>query len=191
MLAGTGTGTESRNVHGQAIAITVFSTVKPWGRLWLPVVFVAARLLPRSQERLARLSFIHFARWALIRRLPYDGRRLRYAHLFFESNFNGGWEEYIDAFAYILTRDMRTVWGSSYGFPDPLPAAPFKAYIRRNELEASHFYSAYPEATTTMVLAGLELAGKVDALRRRGERMGPEAFAAAWRELLTDVQGSL
>jgi hypothetical protein len=194
--AGTTTGTDSRNVHGRAIAITVFSTVKPWGKLWLPIVFLGSRLWPRSQARLAELSFIHFARWTLVRRIPYNGppqprRRLRFAHLFFESNFNGGWEEYIDAFSYILTRDMRTVWGSSYGFPNPLPAAPFKAYIRRNELQANHYYSAYPEATTTMVLAGLELTDKLAALRRRAADMDPDAFATAWADFLGDAQRCL
>lgn len=187
----TATGTRSRNVDGQAIAITVFSTVKWWGRLWLPLVFLYARLFPKSRGTLARLSFIHFARWTIVKRLPENGQRapkLRYAHLFFESNFNGGWEEYIDAFSYILTRGMTLFWGSSYGFPKPLPTGPFKQYIRRNEIEASHYYSAYPEATTTMVLAALELDGKFKPLRDQAASMDDEAFTAAWRRFLTDAQ---
>ena len=55
-------------------------------------------------------------------------------HLFFESNFNGGWEEYIDAFSHILTRGMKVFWGTSYGFPQPLPTGPFKAYIKRQRV---------------------------------------------------------
>jgi hypothetical protein len=192
----TTTGTDSGNVHGHAVAITVFSTVKWWGRVWLPIVFLLARVFPRSQARLARLSFIHFARWSLVRRIPFNGppqprTRLNHPHLYFESNFNGGWEEYIDAFSHILTRDMRTVWGSSYGFPDPLPTEPFKAYIRRNELEASHFWSAYPDATTTMVLAALELDPKLDALRREARGLDADGFATAWRAFLTDAQRCL
>jgi hypothetical protein len=192
----TATGTASRNVHDQAIAITVFSTVKWWGRIWLPLVFLYARLFPKSRGTLRKLSFIHFARWTLVRRIPYNGppqprQRLRYPHLFFESNFNGGWEEYIDAFSHILTDGMTMFWGSSYGFPKPLPTGPFKDYIKRNEIEASHFYSAYPESTTTMVLAALELDEKLAALRRRAAGMEPGEFAAAWREFLTDAQRCL
>lgn len=192
----TATGTASRNVDGQAIAITVFSTVKWWGRIWLSLLFLFARTFPKSRGTLARLSFIHFARWSLVRRIPFDGsqqpvEKLRYPHLFFESNFNGGWEEYIDAFSHILTRGMTFFWGSSYGFPKPLPTAPFKAYIQRNEIEASHFYSAYPEATTTMVLSALELRARLDAFRRDTQGLAPEAFAAAWRAFLTDVQRCL
>lgn len=192
----TATGTDLRNIDGQVLALTVFSTVKWWGRLWLPLVFLYARLFPKSRGTLARLSFIHFARWTLVRRIPYNGppqpaHKLNYAHLFFESNFNGGWEEYIDAFSYILTTGMTTFWGSSYGFPKPLPTAPFKDYIRRNEIVANHFYSAYPEATTTMVLAALEVGEKLDPLRKRAAAMDPEAFAAAWREFITDAQRCL
>jgi hypothetical protein len=199
----TATGTGARNVDGQAIAITVFSSVKWRGRLWLRLVFWAVTLIARVQEKLgrppgtlARLSFIHFARWTLVRRIPYNGppqqkEKLSYPRLFFESNFNGGWEEYIDAFSHILTRGMKIFWGTSYGFPQPLPTAPFKAYIKENELEASHFYSAYPQATTTIVLASLELEEKLEPFLEQTRTATPEAFARAWVALLSDVQGSL
>jgi hypothetical protein len=180
------TGTASRNTADQALAITVFSTVKWWGRAWLPLLFLYARLRPQSRSTLAQLSFIHFARWNLLK-MPSG----RYAHLYFESNFNGGWEEYIDAFSHILTKGMTKFWGSSYGFPKPLPTAPFKAYIKRNEIEASHFYSAYPESTTTTVLSALELDEQLADFKRRSAGMDPDAFAAAWRGFLTDTQRCL
>lgn len=192
----TATGTASANVDGQAIAITVFSTVKPLGRLWLPLVFWFATTFPKASGTLGRLSFIHFARWTLVKKIPFNGppqqqEKLHYPHLFFESNFNGGWEEYIDAFSHILTRGMKVFWGTSYGFPQPLPTAPFKDYIRRNEIVASHFYGAYPEATTTMVLSALELAPKLETFKTRAASMSPEAFAVAWDGFLADVQESL
>jgi hypothetical protein len=189
----TATGTASRNVDGQAIALTAFSTVKWWGRLWLPLVFWVATHFRKSGGKLAQLSFIHFARWTLVRRLPpggpdRGGQKLRYAHLFFESNFNGGWEEYIDAFSHIVARGMKTFWASSYGFPKPLPTGPFKEYIKRNEIEASHFYSAYPQATTTMISAALEVQRRVAAFEARTEGMDPDAFATEWDKLVSEVQ---
>ena len=192
----TATGTASRNVDGQAIAITVFSTIKWWGRLFLPILFFVTRKFPKLTVTLRELSFIHFARWAIIREIPYNGApqrkgKLRYPHMYFESNFNGGWEEYIDAFSHILTRGMTAFWGSSYGFPKPLPTAPFKAYIQINETEADHYYSAYPEATSTMIQRALVLDDRLARLKRDAAKMDPEAFAAAYRAFLTDVQGSL
>ncbi|MGI9097659.1 MAG: hypothetical protein ACR2H2_04055 [Solirubrobacteraceae bacterium] len=192
----TATGTASHNIHGQAIAITVFSTIKWWGKPFLPVLFAVTKRVPKLTDTLVKLSFIHFARWSVIKQIPYNGppqskRKLRYPHMYFESNFNGGWEEYIDAFSHILTRGMTAFWGSSYGFPKPLPTAPFKKYIQDNETEADHFYSAYPEATSTIVQRALALDAKLAPLKRDAERMDPEAFAAAYRTFLTDVQDCL
>lgn len=189
----TGTGTKSGNVDGQAIAITVFSTVKWWGRVWLPVVFAIPKLLPRTIDTLKTLSFIHFARWNLIREIPHNGApqppvKLRYPHLYFESNFNGGWEEYIDAFSRILTRGMWLFWGSSHGFPKALPTGPFKSYIKQNEMEACHFHSAYPEATTTQITQAIELDSMVERLRRQAPGMAPDEFAAAFTRLVTEAQ---
>lgn len=192
----TATGTQPRNNDGQAIAITVFSTIKLQGRVFLPILFQVTRRFPRLTGTLRRLSFIHFARWCVIGRLPYNGPpqkkgRFRYPHMYFESNFNGGWEEYIDAFSHILTNGMTAFWGTSYGFPKPLPTAPFKRYIQANETEADHYYSAYPDATSTMIQRSLELDAKLAPLKRNAERMSPDEFAAAYRSFLTDAQNAL
>ena len=188
-------GTSTSNVDGQAVALTVLSTVRWWGLLELPLFFLLIRLRRHSLDTLKRLSFIHAARWSIVRRLPANGERgevrLRHPHLYFESNFNGGWEEYIDAFSYVLTAGMWAFWGSSYGFPTALPPSPFKAYIRLHEYEAGHYYSAYPAATTTTILAALDLAPTVKALRERAATMSDERFATAWRDFLTESQGCL
>ena len=192
----TATGTQPRNYHGQVIAITVFSTIKLPGRIFLPILFGVTRRIPKLTVTLRQLSFIHFARWSVINKLPYNGppqkkARWRYPHMYFESNFNGGWEEYIDAFSHILTNGMTAFWGTSYGFPKPLPTAPFKKYIQDNETEADHYWCAYPEATNTMIQRALELDSKLAALKSNAERMSPDEFAAAYRAFLTDAQNAL
>ena len=182
-----------RDVHGRTVALTVFSTVKWWGPVWLPLFFTSIRSRADSLGTLRQLSFIQSARWSLVRRIPYNGppqprTRLHYPHLYFESNFNGGWEEYIDAFSYVLRLGMWAFWGSSFGFPGALPSGPFKAYIRGSALTASHYYSAYPDATATTVLAALEVSPRLAELRLRAKSMSPEEFAVAWREFLTKEQ---
>jgi hypothetical protein len=188
-------GTSVRNVDGEAVALTVFSAVRRWGLLELPLFLLVIRLRKNSLNTLKQLSFIHAARWSLVRRLPANGTqpetRLRFPHLYFESNFNGGWEEYIDAFSYVLTLGMWAFWGSSYGFPNALPSGPFKQYIRNNSFEATHYYSAYPEATATVVLSALEIAPKLEALWDKAASMSAEQFHAAWQALLTDAQSCL
>lgn len=193
--ASSASGTVTQNIDGQAIALTVFSTTRWWGMLELPIFFLFIRLRQNSLDTLKRLSFIHAARWSVVRRLPANGDReavrLSSPRLYFESNFNGGWEEYIDAFSYTLTLGMWAFWGSSYGFPQALPPSPFKQYIRAHEYVAGHYYSAYPDSTATMVLSALELAPKVKALRERAATMSDDQFAAAWRDLLTESQSCL
>lgn len=154
---------QDRNVEGQTTAITTFSTVRCSGRVVLPVLFWIVNHVSASTKKLRDLSFIDMARWCLIKELPYNGPpqasgALRYPHLFFESNFNGGWQEYIDAFSNKLSGGMRAFWGTSYGFPGPLPTEPFKSYIKANEYEADHFYVAY-DATSTQIQRALALAG--------------------------------
>ena len=86
---------------------------------------------------------------------------------------------------------MAAFWGSSYGFPGPIPVEPFKAYIRKNEFVANHYWSAYPAATTTEIVSARRVAAALDDFQRRSAGLGPDAFAAAYRALLTDVQRDL
>jgi hypothetical protein len=184
------------NTHGRATAITVLTPLRRGWTLWLePSFFVAARV-PLVTKALRRLSFIHFARWSVLKAIPHNGPpqgedTLSYRYLFFESNFNGSWDAYIDAFSHIIPSRMRAVWGGAYGFPGPLPVSPFKDYIRRNEYVADHFWSAYPEASTTMVLSALEVQERLRELVREAETLTPEQFGAAYRHAITDLQRHL
>ena len=83
---------------------------------------------------------------------------------------------------------MWAVWGSSYGFRSALPSGPFKAYIRENAMPASHYYSAYPDATAATVLAALEVTPRLAELRLHAPAMSPDEFAVAWEQFLTEVQ---
>ena len=181
------------NVEGKATAITVVTPVRHGGRFLLALVFFIGRHVSSTLEKLQQLSFIHYARWAVIRRFP-DGRRgerLGHTYLFFESNFNGTWDQYIDAFSEVVPRRMKGIWGTSYGFPGPIPVEPFKAYIRKNEYVANHYWSAYPKATTTEIISAQRVAEALDDFQHRSEGLDPEAFAAAYRSMLTDVQRDL
>ena len=182
------------NVDGQSISITLWTTQKPWGPIVMPIVFAITRAYPRALLRdMDALSFISFASWSLVRRIPYNGppqrlRRLRFAHLFFEVSFNGGWDQYVDSSVRILTNGMRTFWSSSLGFPGPLPARGFKAFFRRHELPSSHYYCAYPDGSATIVLDALALQERFAAFQQEVAGHGPEQFQAAYTSFLTEVQ---
>jgi hypothetical protein len=190
--------TESPDVCGRARALTVISPVRtPWP-LVLKLVFALVQAVPGLTRVVRELSFIHYAHWSLVGRIPENGppqrpEELRYTHLLFVTNYNGTWNQYIDAFARILTLGMRVFWGSSYGFPGPTPTEPFKSYIRHNELASGHYYCAYPRAGVTMISSALSVQGRFQALREiaADPTTTPEAFAGAYRRFLTDAQHDL
>jgi hypothetical protein len=190
---------EALNRCGRTRAMTVLTPTKPWyrlqgGTLWVRAVFLFARAKIGAKSDIKTLSFIHFARWGLIRRIPDFGQPpedLRQPLFMFESNYNGTFDEYIDAFAHILTRGMSLFWGSSYGFPKPRPVTPFKHYIHANEYIAEHYYSAYPTATATMITTALDLDSELNTFTKLARSFSPETFATEYRAFLTRVQDKL
>jgi hypothetical protein len=181
------------NVEGRATAITVLSPYKPTGRILLPIVFWVGRHVTATLKKLQMLSFIHYARWVIVKRFPDEGsgEKLHYPYLLFESNFNGSWDQYIDAFSEVVPARMKGIWGTSYGFPGPIPVEPFKDYIRANEYVANHYYNAYPQSTTTEIISAAKVAAAVEQLKARATTLDPVAFKRAYEDMLTAIQHDL
>ncbi len=182
---------------GRTTAITVITPIKPWWAVWLRLDFAAIALLRRVlRQRLPsrpvrRLSFISFAHWAVVRSVPPRGRggaRLPHAYLFFQSNFNGAPGEYFEAFARGLTWRMRGLWGGAYGVPDPGDLTKFSRYINHHWAPADHYYSAYPQASTKMVLSALEVRREFEEFEERAPGMDPETFSVEYARFLARVQ---
>jgi hypothetical protein len=178
------------NTFGRLTGLTLFTPVRT---PWLPVAkaaFFLGKFIPMAQKHILQFDFIHYVRWTHVRRLP-DGQTLKRAHLFFESNFDGPWQHYIDAFAYVIPKDIRFVWGRGINFPGPPPAEPLKAWIAENSMEGGTYYSAYPEASTRMCKQALKVDTALADLVKRSKPMSPEQFKAAWEQFLTDQQVNL
>jgi hypothetical protein len=181
--------------HGRATPLTVITPIKPGRTPVQRFVFEVFSRTPWGRsEKLLQLSFIQSARWALITDLPPNGpdqlpERLRYDYLLFESNFNGPLDAYIEAFSEVVPDRMKLVWNTSFGFPQPKPVGPFLHYIRANDFGANHFYSAYPEASNTEILAALRTRDLVRELCDRAADRSPVEFGAGYVEMLTAAQG--
>jgi hypothetical protein len=177
------------NAIGRMTGLTLFTPIR---RQWLPVLvfgFFLGRHVPLVPRHILQFNFIKFVRWTIVPALP--GEKLNYRYLFFESNFDGPWQHYIDAFAYVIPKDIRFTWGRGIAFPYPPPAEPLKKWIARNSMEGGTYYCAYPEASTRMVRSALEVRERVAALARDAERLGPEEFKAAYERFLVDNQAHL
>ena len=178
------------NTIGRLTGLTLFTPVRSQ---WLPVAktaFFLGKFIPLAQKHILQFDFIHYVRWTHVRKLP-DGQRLKRAHLFFESNFDGPWQHYIDAFAYVIPRDIRFVWGRGINFPGPPPAEPLKAWIAENSMEGGTYYSAYPWDSTRMCKQALAVDKALGPLVKASETMSPDQFKAAWERFLTEQQANL
>lgn len=213
--AGEWTRGSSENICDTAQALTTLTPIRPGRGLALRPFLRVCQYLPHDEFRL--LSFIHFVHWTVIGDFPHQTRsgrlsrgirrrlaqlrrrqsvggqseRLRYSYILFESNFDGDFAPYIEAFSRVVPERMKLIWGRCFGFPGAQPTRPFLRHINENAYASAHFYSAYPEATTTMVCTALELRRRAAEFDARARDLPPSQFAAEWRDFLRGAQHCL
>ena len=189
---------------GRWSPLTIFTPVPRWWAAWLRLNWARVRLMARlrrvlrrtaptrAERTLMELSFVGFAHWAVLDRVPPNGgARLPTPYLLFESNFNGAARQYFEAFSRTLTLEMRALWWKAYGPPDPLPAGPFADYILANKLPADHYYCAYPDSSVKMILASLDLRRHYEEFAARAPDLEPDEFDREFRRFLAAIQAYL
>ena len=185
------------NIHGKQYAMNAISPMKPWKTWIVRFFFFLLGHFPSLAQDLVNLSFIHFARWVVVRRDQFPRLSedqppgdLRYDYLLFFSNFNGTWNQYIDAFSAVLSRGLNAIWRWSEKFPGAAPVTPFKEYIAQGQFETDYYYTAYPHATTNDVKAAHRVVAALETLKQQQDQPAAE-FAKAYRQFLANVQGDL
>ena len=185
------------NVAGKAYAMNVLTPVRPRLTLINVFIFAASRALPDKLAGLLGLSLIHFARWFVIRRdqwpdLGQGPEQLQNDYMMFCSNFNGTWDQYIDAFSDGLPNGLDLFWYGSTKYPKSIPITPFKNYIRANQIDTDYYYNATPGSAQRDVKCALQVRNAVIALATtHAAAASPAEFAAAWRATLLTVQNCL
>lgn len=184
------------NVAGKAYAMNVLTPMRPC-KTWVNTfIFIAARALPEKLAGLLGLSIIHFARWVMIRRdqwpdLGQGKEHLVNDYMMFCSNFNGTWDQYIDAFSDGLPNGLDMFWYSSTKYPKSIPITPFKDYIRANQINTDYYYNATPGSAQRDIKCAMRVRHAVLKLADQHAGASPEAFAELWREALVGVQNDL
>lgn len=184
------------NVSGKAYAMNVVTPMRP--RLtWInEFVFRFTRAQPGTLEGLLGLKFIHFARWVFIRRgdWPDFGQpreTLSNDYMLFSSNFNGTWDQYIDAFSDGLPSGLDLLWYASTKYPHSIPITPFKNYIRANQVDTDYYYNATPGSAQRDIRSGQRVRRALIQLAEDHARLDPPAFAEAYRKALVEIQNDL
>ncbi len=186
------------NINGKVYAMNAITPMKPW-KTWIlrGFFFVLGRVKPLQQD-LINLSFIEFARWVVLPRrgFPFLGNgqkreELQYDYLLFFSNFNGTWNQYIDAFSAVLSRGLNLIWRWSEKFPGSVPVTPFKNYIAQVQFDTDYYYTAYPRATANDLKSAHIVQASLDALSLRAQDYTPAQFAEAYLHFVIQVQAHL
>lgn len=167
------------------------------GRFYQPKWSILGKIA-LVQQNLVELSFIHFARWVIIKRRDFPRlsdtqpvENFNYDYLFFESNFNGDWEKYIDAFSQVIPGGMDNVWRWSVKYPGSRPITPFLSYIRNCQYDTDYYYSAYPEASTNDIVGALSLAEQFQTFVTTSATLPPDEFVREYNRFLARVQNCL
>jgi hypothetical protein len=186
------------NINGKVYAMNAVTPMKPW-KTWLlrGFFFLLWNIKPLQQD-LINLSFIEFARWVIIprRRFPFlsNGQareELKYDYLLFFSNFNGTWNQYIDAFSAVLSKGLNLVWRWSEKFPGAVPVTLFKEYIARVQFDTDYYYTSYPQATANDLKSAHIVQASYESLRSRAAQCTPEEFSRAYLDFVIQVQSHL
>ena len=166
--------------------LTTITSTRP-GMSWLAwlIVYVASLVKLKMVEE---LEFIHFAQWQRVRikklpRLSPDQPAEDLANdlFMFTTNYNGDWDQYIDTFARVprIRMGMRFLWGTSQGFPGPIPLRTFKQYIHYHTYPETLYYSAYPASTVRNIEAALAVKA---ALQDFAENSAPSETLVAFKQ---------
>jgi hypothetical protein len=184
------------NIAGKAYGMNVLTPVPPWLTGLQTVIFMAVRALPSQLRGLLGLKLIHFARWVVIRRsqwpdLGQGKQALNNDYVLFLSNFNGTWDQYIDAFADGLPGGLDLLWFASTKYPHSIPISTFKDYIGANQFDTNYYYNATPGAAQRDIKAALRVRRELLALAPLHASLDPAAFAVAYKAAFARLANSL
>lgn len=186
------------NINGKVYAMNAITPMRPWKTWILRAIFFILGHIKPLQSDLINLSFIQFARWVIVPRnsFPFIGtpqRRelLAYDYLLFFSNFNGTWNQYIDAFSAVLSQGLDLIWKWSEKFPGSTPVTIFKEYIARVQFDTDYYYTAYPYATINDVKAAHRVQAALEALEKESTGKPAEEFERSYLKFLVAVQCDL
>jgi hypothetical protein len=186
------------NINGKTYAMNAITPMKALYTPILQLIFFLLGHVKTAQADLINLSFIHFARWVVVKRHKFPRlsdsqpeEQLHYDYLLFFSNFNGTWNQYIDAFADVLSSGLNLIWRWSVRYPGARPVTDFKRYIALVQFDTDYYYVAYPRAAANDVKAAFRVHAALEDFARASKDMTPAEFGGAYLKFVTQVQGDL
>ncbi|MEP2030665.1 MAG: hypothetical protein ABJI96_18370 [Paracoccaceae bacterium] len=181
------------NIAGKAYAMNVVTPSNPKITWINRLLFMAARGRPDRLMGLLGLSLIHFARWVIIKPgdwpdLGQGKQTVKNDYMLFCSNFNGTWDQYIDAFSDGIPNGLNLFWFSATKYPLSIPVSPFKNYITHNQINTDYYYNATPGAAQRDIKTSVKVYDALLRLEDAHVSLPPEEFQATYHATLAEIQ---
>jgi len=186
------------NIAGKAYSMNVITPLR-WYMAWVNrLIFHVAVSRPSTLKGLVTLSLIHYARWTIIPRNKFPHldpsqpkEDLKYSYMLFNSNFNGSWNQYVDSFTFAIPSGLDLFWKFNIRYPKSVPLTPFHDYIRYNQIDTDHYYTAYPMAASNDVKSAETVRTALLKFDDEVKEVTPEEFQNQYFKLLRDLQNDL
>lgn len=183
------------NIAGKAYGMNVLTPMHPRNTWINRILFMIGRCNPSIMSGLLNLSIIHFARWFIIKRHNWPGLQSSdypiNDYMFFVSNFNGTWDQYIDSFSDGIPNGLDLFWYSSIGYPGSIPITGFKNYIRLNQIDCEYYYNATPGSAQRDIKSALRVWAGIDYLQAAVEQQTAEQFEQTYALVTQKLQHNL
>lgn len=189
------------NIAGKAYAMNLVTPIKGcW--FWMnKIIFWAAGwkwIQKRAFGGLLTLSLIHYARWVIIEKNQFPHlspeqpkEQLNYSYMFFFSNFNGSWTQYVDSFSMAIPRGLNLLWKKNVGWPKSVPETPFNAYVIKNQIWTNHYYNAYPMSSSNDVKSAKKVKKKLLDLSQNLDNITASNFQKKYDQALLELQADI
>jgi hypothetical protein len=148
------------NVSGRAGTLTVLTPILPGHEEALSDYLLNLR--QRDESPFVRLEETHFARWVIIDKQGHEagsGQRevLKSRYLLFTALIDGTPDRYFERLCAVMGPEADAIWSHCAGYPGTQDPAAFKVYFKHNQIDATLFFAAYPQASRLDVLRSLRL----------------------------------
>ena len=141
------------NKAGQSNEFTIICGLKPGGAERMRKLF-ADGFTGERQKNTDRIATVHDLRFVIF---DDDTRVL------FVSTFDGDWESYINDFATIIPDEIDLLFHECAGYPG-IHSPDVKDWIVKQQVTATAFYSAYPDASVRDIWKALKTKKAFDGL---------------------------
>ena len=196
------------NISGNTYGLTILCPIKSWlTHNPAPEQLLREYIdsMPNgSASPFTRVQSTHFARLSIIDNVVFEGAtaredHLRSQYLWFNSNFDGDLESYLDDMFLQMPTEIEEIWKHCVAFPGLEKGRDeWKRYMIRCQIKTTFFFAAVNDMTVEEMLRALMLQREFSSFAARNQgvpaaelQQNFKAFMAAYREAPTPAPGTI